>query len=135
MKQTVDILKALGDERRLRVAALVSDQELCVCELVGGLCEPQYSVSRALSGLRRAGLVSSRKEGKWVYYSLSDDKADVVRQLISAVRSRFRERLFEEDAERLAYRLRFRVEGKCIYGLEVGGCCKPSGVPTGVSTG
>lgn len=126
MEEAVEIFKALADARRLRIAVLLTDKELCVCELVGSLCLPQYVVSRSLSGLRRSGIVSLRKEGKWVYYSIAPDVKELLHQLVSSLCAHYSSSIFDEDAARLERRLRFRVDGKCIYGLEAGDCCGSS---------
>jgi ArsR family transcriptional regulator len=71
MKHPVQIFKALGDETRLRIMALlVSGEEYCVCDLMAALDLPQSTVSRHLSSLRHAGLVTDRRQGVWMYYQL-----------------------------------------------------------------
>ncbi|MDQ6968745.1 MAG: metalloregulator ArsR/SmtB family transcription factor [Mariprofundaceae bacterium] len=66
--------KALGDPVRLRLFALLGhSKELCVCHLVDALQLPQSTVSRHLSILRHAGLLETRREGKWMYYHLCGD--------------------------------------------------------------
>jgi len=64
-------MKALGDPIRLRLFALLGQHdELCVCHLVDTLSLPQSTISRHLSVLRHAGLVDTRREGKWMYYRI-----------------------------------------------------------------
>lgn len=66
------LFKALADPTRLRcMVLLVNHHELCVCELTHTLDLPQPKVSHHLAALRRAGLVSDRKAGLWVYYRLN----------------------------------------------------------------
>ena len=68
------VFKALGEPVRLRLFALLSmKQELCVCHLIEALQLPQSTVSRHLGVLRNAGLVMTRRDGKWMYYQLADD--------------------------------------------------------------
>lgn len=62
------VFKALGDEVRLKLLHLVSDQEVCVCDLVAILEMPQGTLSHHLSVLQQAGLVTARKQGRWNYY-------------------------------------------------------------------
>lgn len=63
--------KALGDPVRLRLFFLLSrHSELCVCHLTDALHLPQSTVSRHLGLLRHAGLVATRRDGKWMYYRL-----------------------------------------------------------------
>jgi ArsR family transcriptional regulator len=94
MKTTAQIFKALGDETRLRIMALLlGGQELCVCDLMAALDLPQSSVSRHLSYLRNAGLVDDRRQGIWMYYTInkeSTEHASILSDLLSAM-------LFEQD--------------------------------------
>ena len=69
---TVDLLfRAFADRTRLRILHMLADGELCVCDIVGVLGVPQPKASRHLAYLRRAGLVTARKEGLWSYYRLA----------------------------------------------------------------
>ncbi|WP_158412910.1 ArsR/SmtB family transcription factor [Holophaga foetida] len=63
-------LKAVSHPIRLRVLALLHSSELSVCQVAEILQVPQSSVSEALRELRRAGFVSERKEGRWVFVSV-----------------------------------------------------------------
>jgi ArsR family transcriptional regulator, arsenate/arsenite/antimonite-responsive transcriptional repressor len=71
MKLTVRLFKALSDETRLRIVALLCRGELCVCDLMAILDLPQSTVSRHLATLRHAGLVEDRRQGVWMYYRLA----------------------------------------------------------------
>lgn len=62
--------QALADTTRLRLLNLMGDQEVCVCYLVEILGEPQPKISRHLAALRNAGIVESRREGKWMHYRI-----------------------------------------------------------------
>lgn len=62
--------KALADRTRLRIIHLIGDDEVCVCFFVEVLKTNQPKISRHLAYLRRAGLVSARREGKWMNYKL-----------------------------------------------------------------
>src|SRR5215813_6029281 len=69
---------ALSDRNRLRLINLMRDDEVCVCFFVEILKMPQPKVSRHLAYLRRAGVVASRREGKWMHYRIvpqSDERA------------------------------------------------------------
>lgn len=73
MNRYVKIYKALADETRLRILALLfAEGELCVCDIFAALALPQSTVSRHLAYLRKAGLVNDRRCGLWIYYSLRD---------------------------------------------------------------
>jgi ArsR family transcriptional regulator len=62
------LFKALADRTRLRLINLIGDDEVCVCFFVEVLNTNQPKISRHLAYLRRAGVVSSRREGKWIHY-------------------------------------------------------------------
>jgi len=84
-----ELLKALADDTRLRILALVAGGEICVCDIHGALGIPQPTASRHLASLRRAGLVSARKDGLWVHYRLAVPKdpglASVLKATIDAL--------------------------------------------------
>ena len=70
MRDAVRILDGLADPVRLRLLRLLRGGELCVCELVDVLRLPQYAISRHLRCLRTLGLVTARREGRWMHYRL-----------------------------------------------------------------
>jgi ArsR family transcriptional regulator len=65
------LCKALSDDTRLRTLALLASGEICVCHIHGALGVPQPTASRHLAYLRRAGLVTTRRDGLWVHYRLA----------------------------------------------------------------
>ncbi len=71
MQDTLDVLRALADENRLRVLFALRNGELCVCQLIALLELAPSTVSKHLSILRSARLVESRKDGRWMYYRLT----------------------------------------------------------------
>jgi len=62
--------QALGDNTRLRLLNLMGEREICVCYFVEVLGHPQPKISRHLAYLRSAGIVSARREGKWMHYRM-----------------------------------------------------------------
>jgi ArsR family transcriptional regulator len=81
MEISLNITKSLADGNRLRVvAALMSRDELCVCQIVDMLRLATATVSRHLSILQNARLVQSRKEGRWVYYRLAGSFPETLRK-------------------------------------------------------
>ena len=76
MKKTSETLEtvflALGDRTRLRLLNLMHEGEVCVCFFVEVLDEPQPKISRHLAMLRKAGLVTARRDAKWMHYSIAD---------------------------------------------------------------
>jgi ArsR family transcriptional regulator, arsenate/arsenite/antimonite-responsive transcriptional repressor len=73
VRATVQRLKALADETRLGILAQLSGGERCVCELTGSLGTGQSLLSFHLRTLKAAGLVTDRREGRWVHYAISRD--------------------------------------------------------------
>ena len=61
---------ALADKTRLRLLNLMREDEICVCFFTEVLGESQPKISRHLAYLRNAGIVSTRREGKWMHYSI-----------------------------------------------------------------
>src|SRR5215204_3500553 len=61
---------ALSDKTRLRLLNLMGGDEVCVCFFVEVLDEHQPKISRHLAYLRRAGIVSARRDGKWIHYRI-----------------------------------------------------------------
>jgi len=75
--------KALGDPVRLRLFYLLCNHdELCVCHLTDALKLPQSTVSRHWGVLRHAGLATTRRDGKWMYYRLGGDIAAALAKLV-----------------------------------------------------
>ncbi len=67
----VPLFAALADRTRLRLLNLMRGSEVCVCFFVEVLGETQPKISRHLAYLRRAGVVSARRDGKWIHYSIA----------------------------------------------------------------
>ena len=70
----IQFLKCLGDETRLAVVLCLHEAgELCVCDLVTAIDVSQPLMSRHLAQLRQCGVVSARRDGRWMHYRLNDD--------------------------------------------------------------
>ena len=80
------LFKALADPTRLRLIHLLGDGEVCVCSFVETLKTNQPKVSRHLAYLRRAGLVATRREGKWIHYRLVDPSDPCASKIFREVR-------------------------------------------------
>ncbi|WP_052761241.1 metalloregulator ArsR/SmtB family transcription factor [Sedimenticola thiotaurini] len=78
----LEFYKALADEVRLKTLLLLRDQELCVCELVEALQQPQPKISRNLAQLRKTGLLLDRRQGQWVFYRLHPLMSDWMKAVI-----------------------------------------------------
>jgi ArsR family transcriptional regulator, arsenate/arsenite/antimonite-responsive transcriptional repressor len=70
---TLQRVKALSDEKRVRILAQLTAGERCVCDLTDALDAGQSLLSFHLKTLKDAGLVTDRRAGRWVYYSLNGD--------------------------------------------------------------
>jgi ArsR family transcriptional regulator len=71
--------RALGDETRLRLLEILAAGERCVADLMEALGLGQSLVSHHLRALREAGLVTVRRDGRWVYYTISESALASVR--------------------------------------------------------
>ncbi len=91
MKKTAGLFKLFSNETRLRTLMLLSRQELCVCQIMAVLGVSQPLVSRNLSLLENAGLLSERRDGKMIYYSLSKDMAEPVKKILGIIRAELKE--------------------------------------------
>ena len=105
------LLKALADETRLRIVALLAHGELCVCHIEAALGLSQPNVSRQLGILRNAGVVEHRRQASWVYYRLARQEDLQRRRLLASLVDGFPDRTqLRRDVERL---LKMRGPGAC----------------------
>src|SRR4029450_3708197 len=96
------LFKALADEDRVRIVALLTHGELCVCHIEEALSTSQPTVSRHLATLRAAGVVESRRERNWVYYRLAAQPHPDCRRQLRALIGAFAKRdTLRRDVTRL----------------------------------
>jgi ArsR family transcriptional regulator len=118
-----DAFKALADKTRLRILALLGNNEVCVCHIHTSLGLPQPTVSRHLAYLRESGLVSARRDGVWMHYQISRDLDPVIRSVVdSAVEALVQVPATTRD------RKQFQRSFGRLYVLESEGggtCCAP----------
>jgi len=74
LRELEDIFAALGDATRLKILKIIADEELCSCEVMAALELTQPTTSHHLGILERAGLLSSRRNGKWVFYKIANSQ-------------------------------------------------------------
>jgi ArsR family transcriptional regulator, arsenate/arsenite/antimonite-responsive transcriptional repressor len=86
LTNTAQRMKALGDETRLRILLQLAGGERCVCDLVDDLGAAQSLLSFHLKTLKDAGLVSDRREGRWVHYSISADGVAELEEFLRSLR-------------------------------------------------
>jgi len=112
------LFQALADETRLRIIRLLAttDEEACLCELVDSLQEPAYKLSRHLKILRQAGLLSSQKDGRWVYHRLVSNPP-YLETLYATVRALpDPDQVYQMDLARFKERMCLREGGRCRVG-------------------
>jgi len=118
--QAEEIFQALADKTRLRIIRLmvVIGEESCLCELVDSLLEPSYKLSRHLKILRQAGLLSSKKEGRWVYHSLVAAPPYLASLYATVKVLPDPDGIYDADFKRFSKRLCLRKGGRCQVGIQ-----------------
>jgi ArsR family transcriptional regulator len=101
MSDIVTLFKALADETRLRVLKLLGRGELCVCEIAAALDLAQPRLSFHLRILKQAGVVSVRRQERWILYRLKAEDM-LVRFLLLAIEERVSANQARLDLKRLA---------------------------------
>src|SRR5215471_7410647 len=96
------LFAALADPTRLRLLNLMNGREVCVCYFVEILKQSQPKISRHLAYLRGAGIVSARREGKWMHYRIQLPEDQAARSILDAVLATFVENAeMQRDLSRL----------------------------------
>ncbi len=112
MEQLVQFFKALSDETRLRIMMLLTQGELCVCDLMVVLDEPQSKVSRHLAYLKHSSLTNSKRAGVWMHYRLKEPTDHLHKAQID---------FLKEQSPHLA---QFRADREKLLELKKQGGCK-----------
>jgi ArsR family transcriptional regulator, arsenate/arsenite/antimonite-responsive transcriptional repressor len=128
MRDLTALGQALVDPTRVRLLAALRHGELCVCELVDALEISQSTLSGHLQVLRQTDLVTTRKEGRWIYYALNPRFAAPLEAIFGHLQpvGPTDPRLCR-DAERITRRLALRQNGRCVLGFTA--LQKPRGRP------
>jgi len=115
MKSVLLITKALADRQRIRMLMLLQGRELCVCQIIAVLELAPSTISKHLSILSSAGLVEHRKEGRWAYYRLAGESADLMtRSALQWVTKSLRhDETIAKDVKKLQGILRCDPEALC----------------------
>jgi DNA-binding transcriptional ArsR family regulator len=115
MFEFLNITKALAEENRVRILLALDGPELCVCQIIELLELAPSTVSKHMSILRQARLVDGRKDGRWMYYRLADQRAPAeVKEAIAWVKkSLSRNDRIREDVKRLKKILKIDRELLC----------------------
>jgi ArsR family transcriptional regulator len=117
VEELVAIARTLGDTTRIRIVAALRKGEICVCELVDALDISQSSLSTHLQMCRQVGVVTTRKESRWIYYSLSTRYASLIEAIFAELQTLGRDEQLRQDARRLKKRLQMREGGRCVVGF------------------
>lgn len=130
MKPLLAITNALADESRIRIL-LACDQrgELCVCQIQELLGLAASTVSKHLFILRAAGLLDSRKQGKWMYYRIADESpSPLVKETMRFLRKiqPATEGRAQVDTHRLDSILNVSPQELCCMQREGISCCPPA---------
>lgn len=117
MRAAAELFKLFADSTRYRILHALAQGEFCVCELVDAVQAPQYTVSRHLAGLRKAGWVTERREGTWIYYRLAPERRNVIKDMIRvSAKHGLDGHALADDLKRLQSRLALRKGGRCVLG-------------------
>ena len=81
---------ALSDETRLKILGRLSEGEQCVCDLTDMLGTAQSRLSFHLKTLKDAGLLTDRREGRWIYYALNPDVIEEIDGFVSSLKTQSR---------------------------------------------
>ena len=96
------LFAALADATRLRLLNLMDGREVCVCYFVEILRQGQPKISRHLAYLRKAGIVSARREGKWMHYRILPQADEAGASILTAVLASLRgDRQMQGDRTKL----------------------------------
>jgi len=102
VRSLTKLFRALGDETRLRIVALLAHGELCVCHIEKALELSQPNISRHLGILRAAGVVDARREASWIYYALAPQEHEAVKTILGQLVELFgAERAIKTDHAKL----------------------------------
>ena len=124
MKDLIWTAKAFADPSRIRILMALREQELCVCELCDALGATQSTLSTHLQVIRKAGLVTARKQGKWMYYAIAPEAQRVVTGMFQCFSESLKnDAALRRDEKKLSQRLALRDNGACCVGFNKKGCC------------
>ncbi len=118
-----NLFKALADKTRLRILALLGNNEVCVCHIHDSLGLPQPTVSRHLAYLRKSGLVATRRDGVWMHYQMSRSLNPAIQDVIAAA-----VKALDQSPATTQDRKQFQRSFGQLYVLDSpggGACCAP----------
>ncbi|MBM4760854.1 metalloregulator ArsR/SmtB family transcription factor [Bacillus sp. B15-48] len=83
LERNASLFKGLADETRLKIIALLSRQDLCMCEIVAALDGANSTISHHLKILEKGGLIESRREGRFTVYQVNKDTTTVIHSILT----------------------------------------------------
>lgn len=126
MRDILAITNALADQSRIRALLALRGGELCVCQIVELLQLAPSTVSKHLSILKQAGLVETRKEARWMYYSIPEKPDAAVKGVMQWLQAAVaKDAQMTEDQKRLKAILKENPEDICRR--QMGKTCCPPG--------
>ena len=90
-KKTAAIFKAFCDENRIKILQLLIDGEKCACKLLEAMNITQPTLSHHMKTLLDSGIVNCRKEGKWMYYSISKEGLEKAQEYLDFLKNNGKE--------------------------------------------
>ena len=108
------LFKGFADPTRIRIVNVLAAGELCVCDVVEILDLPQPAVSRHLAYLRRAGLVTTTRAGKFAHYRLAESTNVVHEAVVASAREHFVDvAALRRERAKATRRVETRVDDPC----------------------
>lgn len=104
----------LSDPTRLRIVRALLNSDLCVCELSDGLQVSQSTLSNHLAVLRHTRIVTTQRNGNWIYYHIADASKRMIDLMMNSLANLLDgDPIIAADQKRISERLSMRIEGMC----------------------
>lgn len=124
MNQLTNITHALSDPNRVRLLVACLDGERCVCQLVELIDLSNASISKHLATLKNAGLLESRKDGRWVHYKVPQSPIAIVNDALNFIRTHaLNDQAITSDIAKLVEI--DAIDPVALAKMQREGCCKP----------
>ena len=116
MMKILNITKALSDESRVRTLMMLAGGELCVCQIIEMLGLAPSTVSKHMSILRQAGLVETRKDGRWIYYRWAGREVSAVCEVLKWLEKHLKnDAMVGKDGKKLQYIHKMNKAELCFH--------------------
>ena len=111
----VSLFKAISDQTRLKIVDILSGGEMCACQLLDNFTITQPTLSYHMRILCESGLVQGKRDGAWMYYSLSGDVIENISEFLFKIKSDTKQALKEQG---------IKEQGIIDQGIKGKGSCK-----------